>query len=82
MHVANLSHNFSQISATSQVTELKQWALIFVYMFRYKMGFVFLLFIVQKELGYSFEMKVKTIINCDFSQVAMLSLVLSKQLYC
>lgn len=51
-------------------------------MFRYKMGFVFLLFIVQKELGYSFKMKVKTIINCDFSQVAMLSLVLSKQLYC
>lgn len=35
-------------------------------MFRYKMGFVFLLFIVLKDLAYSFKMKVKTIINCDF----------------
>lgn len=79
MHFANLSHNFFQISATSQVTELKQWALIFVCMFRYNMSFVFLLFIVLKELAYSFKMKVKTIINCDFSEVAM---VLSKLLYC
>lgn len=36
------------------------------------MGFVFLLFIVLKELSYSFKTKVKTIVNCDFSQVAML----------
>lgn len=43
-----------------------------VCMFGSKMGFVFLLFIVLEELSYSFKTKVKTTINCDFSQVAML----------
>lgn len=56
-----------------------------VYMFRSKKGFVwrFLLLIVpKKKQSYSFKTKVNTIINCDFSQVAMLSGSMSNLLYC